>query len=156
MNFKNNPFNIRRNKNNRWLGSIASGRDKFESFSRLEYGVRAYFIILRTYYVNYHLRAIHPIIMRYAPPTENNVYNYIEYVCRKFEENVSQFMNASERAFYEITTKKEIFVLAQAMSLFESGTSLLDEFLDKVWDYYHIGTDKFPCFTNYDASIIHV
>ena len=84
MTYKNNPYNIRRYKCNRWFGSIASGRDKFESFSKLEYGVRAFFIILRTFYVNLHLRAISPIIMRYAPPSEINVHNYIEFVCRKY------------------------------------------------------------------------
>lgn len=150
MKYQNNPYNIRRYKTNRWFGSIASCRDKFESFSRLEYGVRAFFLCLRYYYVNLHLRAISPIIMRFAPPSENNVHNYIEYVCRKFEENVPLFHCSGERAFYEITTKQEIFVLARAMALFESGTLISDDVFEKVWTFYHIGTPKFPFDPKYD------
>lgn len=150
MNFKNNPYNIRRNKCNRWFGSIASNRDKFESFSKLEFGVRAFLILLRTYYVSYHLRSISSIIMRYAPPSENNVHNYIEFVCRKFECSIPLFQFAGERAFYEITTKQEIFVLAHAMALFESGTVISDDLLNQVWDFYHIGTSKFPSSEMFD------
>lgn len=150
MNYKNNPFNIRRNKCNRWFGSIASGRDKFESFSKLEYGIRAFFILLRNYYVIHHLRTISSIIMRYAPPSENNVHNYIEFVCRKFEENVPLFKFAGERVFYEITTKQEIFVLVRSMALFESGTAISEDLLEQVWNFYHIGTNKFPSDPKYD------
>lgn len=78
----NNPLNIRRSTQ-RWLGKCLDGTDpSFEQFTSLEYGLRAGFVILRTYMRRYRLATITQIISRWAPATENDTAAYIEAVAR--------------------------------------------------------------------------
>ena len=78
----NNPLNIRRGKTP-WKGQRAEQTDKeFVQFSSLEWGIRAAFCLLRTYAAKYHLNCIADIIMRWAPPSENETGQYIRNVCR--------------------------------------------------------------------------
>ena len=68
-----NPLNIRRFKNTKWAGMSAEQTDlAFCQFTKMAYGWRAAFILLRTYYFKYKLRTIRDIISRWAPPEDNN------------------------------------------------------------------------------------
>ena len=75
---KNNPFNIRNNRKNKWLGQIGS-RKGFCQFSSLDYGVRAACIILANYR-KFGISTIFDIIKRWAPPSENDCIGYIRYI----------------------------------------------------------------------------
>jgi hypothetical protein len=79
----NNPFNIRRNDNNPWVGKVKDNKDPFEKFIEMKYGIRAGLKLLINYYNNYGLNTIESIITKFAPPTENDTDNYIKFVCSK-------------------------------------------------------------------------
>lgn len=74
-----NPFNIRYSKCNPWKGQIGSYRG-FCKFEDVQFGLRAGLIILRNY-IRQGFNTPEKIINRYAPPSENDTFNYIKYVC---------------------------------------------------------------------------
>ena len=78
----NNPLNIRRSAQ-KWKGKIeAVGDLDFEQFISLEHGLRAAFVILRTYITKYRCDTPRRIIARWAPATENNVDAYVQHVAK--------------------------------------------------------------------------
>ena len=79
MRYKNNPANIRYNKNNNWLGQVGSDNG-FCVFDTFEHGLRALIILLRNYIDVHKLHSVSQIISRYAPACENDTRNYISYV----------------------------------------------------------------------------
>lgn len=133
MKYKNNPFNIRRGSSH-WLGSISNQGDQFESFDTLEHGIRAFFIILRTYSTKYGRNTIRSIITRFAPPSENNVERYINYVCERTNMAPDDML----------TSWLDYIPLAQSMALFESSSIVPFVTLYNVWTYYHIENKSFP------------
>ena len=83
----NNPLNIRRTKD-KWFGQMPKQTDPFfVEFSTPTYGFRAAFRLMHTYYFKYQLQTLQAIVRRWAPPSENNTTNYIDFVAR--EVNVS-------------------------------------------------------------------
>ena len=83
----NNPLNIRRVAGQRWKGEIlpsiqgGDGGGSFVRFESIEYGLRAAFVLLRTYSIKYKANCIQDIITRWAPPSENDTEKYIKNVC---------------------------------------------------------------------------
>ena len=92
----NNPLNIRRSKN-KWLGEVdylemevkdktgENGAARFydKSFCQFKtrvYGYRAAFRLIKTYMDKYGCNTIRKIVTRWAPPSENNTNNYINFV----------------------------------------------------------------------------
>lgn len=76
----NNPFNIRYNRFNKWVGQIGCYHG-FCHFESIFYGVRAFVFLYRTYINKYHV-TVKQFISRYAPATENNTEAYVRTVCR--------------------------------------------------------------------------
>lgn len=77
----NNPGNIRRSSTH-WLGlSHFQNDSQFCQFEKMEFGVRALLVLLRTYYNKHHCNTIKKVISRFAPSSENNTENYIKFVC---------------------------------------------------------------------------
>lgn len=75
----NNPLNIR--IGNKWLGEVPCPTDtQFEQFTKMEYGVRAGFRLIKRYIERYHLNTIKGIVSRWAPPSENKTNAYIASV----------------------------------------------------------------------------
>lgn len=75
-----NPGNIRRS-NDPWQGLAAEQEDpEFFQFESAPYGIRALARILITYQDKHGLRTVSEFIRRWAPPKENNTYNYILHV----------------------------------------------------------------------------
>ena len=54
----------------------------FVRFESIEFGLRAAFVLLRTYSTKYKLNCIRDIVSRWAPPTENDTEQYIQNVCQ--------------------------------------------------------------------------
>ena len=80
----NNPGNIRKNPNIKWLGQSKNQTDKdFIVFDSMIYGVRACAIILFNYQKKYKLDTIRSIMTRYAPTCENPTANYVKFVSDK-------------------------------------------------------------------------
>lgn len=72
----NNPLNIRHSANH-WQGARIEQTDKdFVQFQSMEYGYRAAWKILQSYYEHFRREVkpftIHHIIYRWAPPEDNN------------------------------------------------------------------------------------
>ena len=79
----NNPLNIIKSKIN-WKGEVKPSTDRnFAQFETLEYGLRAAFKLLQTYYTKHGCKTITQIISRWAPETENQVVAYIKAVSQR-------------------------------------------------------------------------
>ena len=78
-----NPLNIRRVAGTKWKGQRDEQTDNaFVQFRTIEFGLRAAFVLLRTYSTKYRANCIRDIISRWAPPSENLTEQYIKNVCK--------------------------------------------------------------------------
>lgn len=79
----NNPFNIKDSAQH-WQGELLDGFDPvYEEFQDVLSGLRAGFRVLRTYRDKHGLLSIEAIIKRFAPVSENDPVNYINYVAQR-------------------------------------------------------------------------
>lgn len=109
----NNPLNIRRSAN-KWKGKLVDGKDPdFETFSSIEFGIRAAVVIMRTYIRKYHADTPRLIIRRWAPPAENNTENYLRLVVRQSGILADEKINPEDLG--------KISRLLQAMAYVECG-----------------------------------
>lgn len=121
----NNPLNIRISNAN-WIGKLSHNSDKaFEQFDTMEHGIRAGFIILRTYIRKYNLRSIHKIIYRWAPPKENNTVAYIKTVCQR-----SGIEPDTELFFLD---ERKMVKIIEAMIFVECGTAISEEVIKRAY-----------------------
>ncbi len=80
----NNPLNIIKSEKINWQGEVKPSTDpNFAQFETLEYGLRAAFKLLQTYYTKHGCKTITQIISRWAPETENQVVAYIKAVSQR-------------------------------------------------------------------------
>ena len=80
----NNPGNIRRSAT-KWAFLKPVQSDKaFCQFIEMKYGIRAFFILMRTYRYNYGLKTVGQILRRYAPPSENDLVSYQAFLTKHF------------------------------------------------------------------------
>ncbi len=79
-----NPLNIKKSAN-RWKGKVTPSTDKvFEQFEHPLWGIRAAFIIIRTYLSpKYRCKTVADVISRFAPSSENNTAAYVRAVCQR-------------------------------------------------------------------------
>ena len=82
----NNPLNIRHSAS-RWQGARAEQTDKtFVQFTSMTMGYRAAWRILETYFNHFEAQqapfTTRNIILRWAPPNENDSEAYIRSICR--------------------------------------------------------------------------
>lgn len=78
----NNPGNIRRG-NSAWVGKVPfnqSTDNEFEQFQEMKYGIRAALKLLSNYMSNYQLKTISQILNKWAPTSENDTQEYINFV----------------------------------------------------------------------------
>lgn len=90
----NNPANIRWGEN--WEGLKKDGKKQDPSFcvfTEAQYGIRALAKILITYYLRHGINTVRGIIMRYAPPVENDSVSYIEHVAKELGVGVDEKIN---------------------------------------------------------------
>lgn len=114
----NNPLNIKSSKANKWLGE--SGSDgTFVIFTDPVYGLRAGFKILATY-SDRGLNTIRQIIGSFAPHTENETENYINFVSSKTGINPDS-----------VVSKKDYSKIISAMVQMETGKKLDDDLIRK-------------------------
>lgn len=108
----NNPLNIRLTQD-KWVGlsSVQDGKGFCKFVSPL-YGFRAAFVILRSYNCR-GIKSVRQIVATWAPPSENNLSNYYQFVC--------SYLGVPQ--FYEVSLEDKDFIcsLVRAMARFESG-----------------------------------
>lgn len=118
----NNPLNIR--IGNKWLGEVPCSTDnQFEQFTRMEYGVRAGFRLIKRYIERYHLNTIKLIVSRWAPPSENKTDAYIASVGK-----LSGIPADKELRFYD---NVEMISLVDAMIVVECGQHIDMDIISK-------------------------
>ena len=116
----NNPLNIRRN-NTKWQGLSATQTDKsFFQFKTMAYGYRAAFKTLQTYILNKYdtdkdgtANELEDVIMRWAPPCENNTEVYIATVEKRSGISRHTILNRNNR--------EQLIAVVAAMSYVENG-----------------------------------
>ena len=139
----NNPLNIRKVPGTHWKGEVlpsiqggagggslpsiqgGDGGGSFVRFSSIEFGLRAAFVLLRTYSAKYHANCIRDIISRWAPPSENNTEKYIKNVC------LWTGLGGLQRLTEEDWPK-----LVRAMGRQECGALLDEETIQRGFDLY--------------------
>lgn len=99
-----NPGNIRLSRV-KYKGEKPSADAQFKQFESMAWGFRAIFILLDTYRVKYGLNTLQEMINRYAPPTENNTTEYVNFVSRRSKvADISRVDTLSERQMVPIVT----------------------------------------------------
>ena len=78
---KNNIFNIRAGRA-QWQGMTGTQKG-FVEFMNREYAIRAWLVLMRNYRRQHGCDSIRKIVTRFAPPTENNTANYIQFCARE-------------------------------------------------------------------------
>ncbi len=111
----NNPLNIRYFTGNNWKGQTGQ-QSGFCVFDTPENGIRAAMVNLKSYR-KLGVVTIGDIISRWAPPTENNTQNYIDFVCKKLGANISDEVGQDEESYV---------ALLQAMCIVEIGVQPYD------------------------------
>lgn len=124
----NNPGNIRKSTRS-WGGEIQSADKEFCQFRTLQWGLRAMFVLLKTYIVGYKLHDIWSIINRWAPPTENNTKRYIETVCKLTGRKAFDAINLNDK-----NAMKE---LVSAIVFVEQGIRPHEEDLETAWKMFY-------------------
>ena len=79
---RNNPFNIRYDIRNKWLGQ-SGYRKGFCNFRDVKYGVRAAAKLLIESYAKFGKQTYAQKIETFAPSSENPTSRYVQYVCDK-------------------------------------------------------------------------
>lgn len=79
---KNNVLNIRASKSFSWAGQTGATRG-FCDFDGIEMCRRAGLYLLMRSYRRAGVVRLEDVIKRWAPPTENNTTNYVDFVCKR-------------------------------------------------------------------------
>lgn len=127
---KNNPFNVRYNPKNQWLGQVNHCKG-FCVFSSMRYGIRCAMIVIRTY-MRRNLFTIKAIISEFAPSTENNTDKYIRFVV----ESLRGWGHEVNENYIIVPGTKEYFRMLQAMAFMETHTMLDVMELENVFNTY--------------------
>lgn len=122
---KNNPFNIRYNARNAWLGQTGETRG-FCDFANIDDCIRAVAVLIMRSYRKQNVLTISEIINRYAPEIENETYRYVDYIC----------LNLGVLPF-DIPTRNMYPVLLYYIARFEGNPVELKDIV-RVIDSYNI------------------
>jgi len=108
----NNPGNIRLS-NETFLGEVDGSDSAFKTFSSMEWGYRAIFVILKHYINTDGLNTIAGIISKYAPSSENDTRSYINHVV--------QLTGIGENEVIDFSNSETMIKLVAAISWHENG-----------------------------------
>lgn len=122
----NNPFNIRNNITNNWVGKLPDNTESFEKFTNMEYGIRAGLKLLQNYYTKYNKNTVEKVIYTFAPPNENKTEEYINTICLN--------TGFSRNQIIDLTNKDTLLKLAKWMVYLEQGIHINP--LQEVYDKY--------------------
>lgn len=122
-----NPLNIKKSPN-RWKGKVTPSTDKeFEQFEHPLWGIRAAFIIIRTYLSpKYHCKTVADVISRFAPSSENNTAAYVRAVCH--------YSGITPTELLQFNDRYQMCRLLHAMAWHENGRSIDMSFFQEAYD----------------------
>ena len=124
-----NPGNIRRSASGvRYVGEVEGSDREFRCFRALEWGYRALFVLLHTYFLRYGLHSIEGFISRWAPPEENHTENYIRAVAQKTGFSPTQPLST--------LSAEEMIPLARAISEVENGVKASGAEVARGWELF--------------------
>lgn len=92
----------------------------------MEWGLRAAAITLRTYIKKYRLNTVQSIIMRWAPPTENNTSSYIK--------TVASHLSFSSVEPIRFEQRDRVCELLRCMAYVETGQWLFIDLIRRGYD----------------------
>lgn len=125
-----NPGNIRR-AICRFRGEVIPSTDPaFKQFESAEWGYRAVFVVLRTYYRKHGLRTLSEMIARWAPPSENNTAAYIRRVCA--------LTGLAPADTIDPTDRSTMIPLVAAISEVENGVKADWRSVERGWERYQL------------------
>lgn len=110
----NNPLNIKLAKND-WVCEIKGDDPVFCTFSSMEYGVRAAFLLFRRY-IGRGFYTPAKLISRWAPASENATNSYIRTVCARSSLSWDSPLNFNDSV--------QMVSLFNAMCFVENGAEL--------------------------------
>ena len=111
----NNPCNLK-HTHDKWHGSARLQDNKnFVRFLTPQAGLRAAMKTLLTYEDHYRITTINSIIMRFAPPAENNTQAYID--------DVSIRMGWPPSAYLDLHDEDTLIRMTQSIVMHENGHS---------------------------------
>lgn len=109
----NNPGNIEKTKDN-WQGMSSKQEDeRFITFIKPVYGLRAIMKILLNYFLRHELKTVRQIINRWAPPHENDTDSYADHVAKILGVNPDKPIDLARPGI--------LIALAKAIALHENG-----------------------------------
>ena len=122
----NNPLNIRIS-GIAWQGKIIGNTDgTFEQFTKIEWGIRAALVNLRTYIRRDHIDTIRGIICKWAPASDgNHTENYIQRVSDRTGIPHTQHIQYNDR--------HNLCRIAWAMAEVECGQQVPFYHFEKAW-----------------------
>ena len=124
----NNPGNIRRSRV-RYKGERAVSSDpEFRQFESVEWGYRAIFMLLYTYYHRHGCRTLRQMIDRYAPPSENPTSAYLRFVAER--------SGVAPDYVIDITNRALMIEIVSAISYFENGVPAKREDVLRGWQLF--------------------
>lgn len=124
----NNPGNIRRSRV-RYKGErVPSSDPEFRQFESVEWGYRAIFMLLYTYYLRHGCRTLRQMIDRYAPPSENPTSAYLRFVAER--------SGVMPDYVIDITNRALMIEIVSAISYFENGVPAERAAVERGWELY--------------------
>ena len=121
----NNPMNVRIGNN--WWGESEKQTDRqFEQFEKMEFGIRAAFLILRRYIEKYGRNTVRKIVLTWSPENENNTVAYIQAVSNKVGIDPDEPINYED--------KETMLKLVDAMIQVECGQPVGMALITKGYD----------------------
>lgn len=94
----------------------------------MAYGYRAMFVLLNSYQRRHKLSTIREMLMRYAPPSENQTTSYIDFVARR--------TGIDADAPLDTCSERDMVPIVAAMSEIENGVAASFDEVAEGWQLY--------------------
>ena len=131
----NNPLNIIKSEKINWQGEVKPSTDpNFAQFETLEYGLRAAFKLLRTYYQKHGCRTIRQIVARWDPEGPKVIDAYVKTVCRHTGLSPDQPLPPMKEETKVMWCDIVLAMATMECGLNNEGRQSLRPDLEKAWD----------------------
>lgn len=122
-----NPGNIRKSAVT-YKGEKPSTDVSFKQFISMAWGYRAIFILLDTYRLKYGLKTLQQLLNRYAPPSENNTTEYVNFV--------SSRTKIADISTVDTRDERQMIPIVAAMARMENGSDPDMDDIRAGWELY--------------------
>ena len=131
----NNPLNIIKSEKINWQGEVKPSTDpNFAQFETLEYGLRAAFKLLQTYYTKHGCTTIRQIVARWDPEGPKVIDAYVKTVCRHTGLSPDQQLPPMKEETKVMWCDIVLAMATMECGLNNEGRQALHPDLEKAWD----------------------